>query len=56
MVKGFHSIAISGLYALHLDPWFPLQNTVLKTTAPKRRAVCLMVVVVFLMINVGPMR
>ncbi|XP_030229393.1 cyclic AMP-dependent transcription factor ATF-6 alpha [Gadus morhua] len=31
------------------------ENTVLKTTAPKRRAVCLMVVVVFLMINVGPM-
>ncbi|CAL8307845.1 unnamed protein product [Lota lota] len=31
------------------------ENTVLKTTAPKRRAVCLMVVLVFLMINVGPM-
>ncbi|KAJ3599887.1 hypothetical protein NHX12_033841 [Muraenolepis orangiensis] len=31
------------------------ENTDLKTTAPKRRAVCLMVVLVFLMINVGPM-
>nr|ALS35222.1 activating transcription factor 6 alpha [Acanthogobius hasta] len=30
------------------------ENTVLKTTAPKRRAVCLMVVVVFLMFNLGP--
>lgn len=33
-----------------------LQNTVLKATAPKRRAVCLMVVVVFLVLNVAPMR
>ncbi|KAK0149674.1 Cyclic AMP-dependent transcription factor ATF-6 alpha [Merluccius polli] len=31
------------------------KNMVLKTTAPKRRAVCLMVVLVFLMINIGPM-
>ncbi|KAK2835613.1 hypothetical protein Q5P01_016097 [Channa striata] len=31
------------------------ENTVLKATAPKRRAVCLMVVLVFLVINVGPM-
>ncbi|XP_028300617.1 cyclic AMP-dependent transcription factor ATF-6 alpha isoform X2 [Gouania willdenowi] len=31
------------------------QNNVLKATAPKRRAVCLMVVLVFLVINVGPM-
>ncbi|AWP11020.1 putative cyclic AMP-dependent transcription factor ATF-6 alpha [Scophthalmus maximus] len=31
------------------------ENTVLNTTASKRRAVCLMVVVVFLMLNVGPM-
>ncbi|XP_024859749.1 cyclic AMP-dependent transcription factor ATF-6 alpha isoform X4 [Kryptolebias marmoratus] len=31
------------------------ENTVLKATAPKRRAVCLMVVVVFLVLNVGPM-
>ncbi|KAG7230833.1 hypothetical protein INR49_019647 [Caranx melampygus] len=31
------------------------ENTVLKTTAPKRRAVCLMVVLVFLVLNVGPM-
>uniref|UniRef100_A0A673A892 BZIP domain-containing protein n=1 Tax=Sphaeramia orbicularis TaxID=375764 RepID=A0A673A892_9TELE len=31
------------------------QNTVLKATAPKRRAVCLMVVLVFLMLNVGPL-
>ncbi|XP_056235504.1 cyclic AMP-dependent transcription factor ATF-6 alpha isoform X1 [Seriola aureovittata] len=31
------------------------QNTVLKTTAPKRRAVCLMAVLVFLVLNVGPM-
>ncbi|XP_071343757.1 cyclic AMP-dependent transcription factor ATF-6 alpha [Trachinotus anak] len=31
------------------------QNTVLKSTAPKRRAVCLMVVLVFLALNVGPM-
>lgn len=30
------------------------ENTVLKTTAPKRRAVCLMVVLVFLVLNVGP--
>uniref|UniRef100_A0AAV2L3C1 BZIP domain-containing protein n=1 Tax=Knipowitschia caucasica TaxID=637954 RepID=A0AAV2L3C1_KNICA len=30
------------------------ENTVLKTTAPKRRAVCLMVVVVFLVFNLGP--
>ncbi|XP_040896726.1 cyclic AMP-dependent transcription factor ATF-6 alpha [Toxotes jaculatrix] len=31
------------------------ENTVLKATAPKRRAVCLMVVLVFLVLNVGPM-
>ncbi|XP_028259090.1 cyclic AMP-dependent transcription factor ATF-6 alpha [Parambassis ranga] len=31
------------------------ENTVLKGTAPKRRAVCLMVVLVFLVLNVGPM-
>uniref|UniRef100_A0AAX7VS32 BZIP domain-containing protein n=1 Tax=Astatotilapia calliptera TaxID=8154 RepID=A0AAX7VS32_ASTCA len=31
------------------------KNTVLKATAPKRRAVCLMVVVVFLVLNVAPM-
>ncbi|XP_026202116.1 cyclic AMP-dependent transcription factor ATF-6 alpha [Anabas testudineus] len=31
------------------------ENTVLKTTSPKRRAVCLMVVLVFVMLNVGPM-
>ncbi|XP_071403028.1 cyclic AMP-dependent transcription factor ATF-6 alpha [Centroberyx affinis] len=31
------------------------ENTGLKTTAPKRRAVCLMVVLVFLVLNVGPM-
>ncbi|CAK6955382.1 cyclic AMP-dependent transcription factor ATF-6 alpha [Scomber scombrus] len=31
------------------------EHTVLKTTAPKRRAVCLMVVLVFLVLNVGPM-
>ncbi|KAM4629599.1 cyclic AMP-dependent transcription factor ATF-6 alpha isoform 1-T1 [Polymixia lowei] len=31
------------------------ENTVLKTTAPKRRAVCLMAVLVFVMINVRPM-
>ncbi|XP_076873485.1 cyclic AMP-dependent transcription factor ATF-6 alpha [Brachyhypopomus gauderio] len=31
------------------------ENTVLKATAPKRRAVCLMVVLVFLVFNVGPM-
>ncbi|XP_033821221.1 cyclic AMP-dependent transcription factor ATF-6 alpha [Periophthalmus magnuspinnatus] len=30
------------------------ENTGLKTTAPKRRAVCLMVVVVFLVFNLGP--
>uniref|UniRef100_A0A3B3D6A6 Activating transcription factor 6 n=1 Tax=Oryzias melastigma TaxID=30732 RepID=A0A3B3D6A6_ORYME len=30
------------------------ENTVLKATAPKRRAVCLMVVLVFLVLNVGP--
>ncbi|XP_043986315.1 cyclic AMP-dependent transcription factor ATF-6 alpha isoform X1 [Gambusia affinis] len=30
------------------------QNTVLKATAPKRRAVCLMAVLVFLVLNVGP--
>lgn len=30
------------------------ENTVLKTTAPKRRAVCLMVVLVFLVFNLGP--
>ncbi|KAK6313693.1 hypothetical protein J4Q44_G00151520 [Coregonus suidteri] len=32
-----------------------VENTVLKTSAPKRRAICLMVVLVFLMLNVGPM-
>ncbi|KAK1796071.1 hypothetical protein P4O66_008863 [Electrophorus voltai] len=31
------------------------ENTVLKATAPKRRAVCLMVVLIFLVFNVGPM-
>ncbi|XP_044054765.1 cyclic AMP-dependent transcription factor ATF-6 alpha [Siniperca chuatsi] len=31
------------------------ENTVLNATAPKRRAVCLMVVLVFLVLNVGPM-
>lgn len=31
------------------------ENTVLNAKAPKRRAVCLMVVLVFLMLNVGPM-
>ncbi|KAG9282605.1 cyclic AMP-dependent transcription factor ATF-6 alpha [Astyanax mexicanus] len=31
------------------------ENTVLNATAPKRRAVCLMVVLVFLFINIGPM-
>ncbi|XP_034736748.1 cyclic AMP-dependent transcription factor ATF-6 alpha isoform X2 [Etheostoma cragini] len=31
------------------------ENTVLKVTAPKRRAVCLMVVLVFVMLNIGPM-
>ncbi|XP_034079478.1 cyclic AMP-dependent transcription factor ATF-6 alpha [Gymnodraco acuticeps] len=31
------------------------ENTVLKVTAPKRRAVCLMAVLVFVMLNVGPM-
>lgn len=31
------------------------ENKVLKTSAPKRRAICLMVVLVFLMLNVGPM-
>ncbi|XP_005795708.1 cyclic AMP-dependent transcription factor ATF-6 alpha isoform X1 [Xiphophorus maculatus] len=30
------------------------QNSVLKATAPKRRAVCLMAVLVFLVLNVGP--
>ncbi|XP_019752228.1 cyclic AMP-dependent transcription factor ATF-6 alpha isoform X2 [Hippocampus comes] len=30
------------------------ENSVLKATAPKRRAVCLMVVLVFLVLNVGP--
>uniref|UniRef100_A0A667Y078 Activating transcription factor 6 n=1 Tax=Myripristis murdjan TaxID=586833 RepID=A0A667Y078_9TELE len=31
------------------------ENTALKTSPPKRRAVCLMVVLVFLMLNAGPM-
>ncbi|KAF5890765.1 cyclic AMP-dependent transcription factor ATF-6 alpha, partial [Clarias magur] len=31
------------------------ENTILKATAPKRRAVCLMVVLVFLAINITPM-
>ncbi|XP_070764754.1 cyclic AMP-dependent transcription factor ATF-6 alpha [Enoplosus armatus] len=31
------------------------ENTVLNATAPKRRAVCLMAVLVFLVLNVGPM-
>ncbi|XP_017579223.1 cyclic AMP-dependent transcription factor ATF-6 alpha [Pygocentrus nattereri] len=31
------------------------ENTVLKATAPKRRAVCLMVVLVFLFINISPL-
>ncbi|KAF7645428.1 hypothetical protein LDENG_00204810, partial [Lucifuga dentata] len=31
------------------------ENTVMKTVAPKRRAVCLMVVLVFLVLSVGPM-
>ncbi|KAI7799441.1 cyclic AMP-dependent transcription factor ATF-6 alpha [Triplophysa rosa] len=30
------------------------ENSVLNTTAPKRRAVCLMVVLVFLVVNLGP--
>ncbi|XP_054646562.1 cyclic AMP-dependent transcription factor ATF-6 alpha [Dunckerocampus dactyliophorus] len=30
------------------------ENSVLKATAPKRRAVCLMVILVFLVLNVGP--
>uniref|UniRef100_A0A3P8UEQ9 Activating transcription factor 6 n=1 Tax=Cynoglossus semilaevis TaxID=244447 RepID=A0A3P8UEQ9_CYNSE len=30
------------------------ENTVLKATAPKRRAVCLMAVLVFIVLNVGP--
>ncbi|XP_077462620.1 cyclic AMP-dependent transcription factor ATF-6 alpha [Stigmatopora argus] len=30
------------------------ENSVLKATAPKRRAVCLMVVLVFFLLNVGP--
>lgn len=30
------------------------ENTMLQVTAPKRRAVCLMVVLVFIMLNVGP--
>uniref|UniRef100_A0AAY4CPS5 BZIP domain-containing protein n=1 Tax=Denticeps clupeoides TaxID=299321 RepID=A0AAY4CPS5_9TELE len=30
------------------------ENTVLKATAPKRRAVCLMVLLVFLVFNIGP--
>lgn len=30
------------------------ENTVLKVTAPKRRAVCLMVVLVFFVLNTGP--
>ncbi|KAJ8277986.1 hypothetical protein GJAV_G00082470 [Gymnothorax javanicus] len=32
------------------------ENNVLKATAPKRRAVCLLVVLVFLVMNVGPLR
>uniref|UniRef100_A0A9J8BRD1 Activating transcription factor 6 n=1 Tax=Cyprinus carpio carpio TaxID=630221 RepID=A0A9J8BRD1_CYPCA len=32
------------------------ENSVLKATAPKRRAVCLMAVLVFLVFNLGPMR
>ncbi|KAM6921656.1 cyclic AMP-dependent transcription factor ATF-6 alpha [Xenentodon cancila] len=31
------------------------ENTVLKGSAPKRRAVCLMVILVFVVLNVGPM-
>ncbi|KAJ8409504.1 hypothetical protein AAFF_G00229050 [Aldrovandia affinis] len=31
------------------------ENNLLKVTAPKRRAVCLLVVMAFLMLNVGPM-
>nr|XP_020462760.1 cyclic AMP-dependent transcription factor ATF-6 alpha [Monopterus albus] len=31
------------------------ENTVLKATAPKRRAVCLMAVLLFLVLNVGPL-
>ncbi|KAM9445347.1 LOW QUALITY PROTEIN: cyclic AMP-dependent transcription factor ATF-6 alpha-like, partial [Clarias gariepinus] len=31
------------------------KNTILKATAPKRRAVCLMVVLIFLAINIAPM-
>ncbi|XP_023865889.2 cyclic AMP-dependent transcription factor ATF-6 alpha isoform X1 [Salvelinus sp. IW2-2015] len=31
------------------------ENTVLKVTAPKRRAVCLMVVLVFFVLNTGPL-
>lgn len=33
-----------------------LQNVALNAKVPKRRAVCLMVVLVFLIFNVGPMR
>ncbi|XP_024247634.1 cyclic AMP-dependent transcription factor ATF-6 alpha isoform X1 [Oncorhynchus tshawytscha] len=32
------------------------ENTVLKVTAPKRRAVCLMVILVFFVLNTGPLR
>ncbi|KAJ8376120.1 hypothetical protein SKAU_G00067000 [Synaphobranchus kaupii] len=32
------------------------ENNVMKATAPKRRTVCLLVVLVFLMMNVGPLR
>lgn len=37
-------------------PFFSLQNTMLNATTSKRRAVCLMVVLVFLVLNVGPIR
>lgn len=33
-----------------------LQNVALNAKVPKRRAVCLMVLLVFLFLNVGPMR
>lgn len=38
------------------DSFMFLQNVALNAKVPKRRAVCLMVVLVFLIINVGPMR
>lgn len=40
----------------HYDSFIFLQNVALNAKVPKRRAVCLMVVLVFLIINVGSMR